>query len=412
VHDLDLEGPPGWRETADDSGTVMLVVSHVLPVADDMVDALTFETRRGMVCAGPVGFGERGPEEGGEPRVTVLLDPVGMLMELAQDVCDHILSLDEAKRRAREMERTWEILAERHQLSAETMVDLLFRDEFRAHRGLVEFMYVYWRLVAEVADACGTETAWRVAALSTVESAVPLIADRCERAVFEESDAVAARLIERLSEPAELEGALLAAARLRTATRGPEDFAADDYARRGQTTWSARLTSDLYRTWFTDEEPFQAQSHRLVVEAGELVLKALELDGGARRPRLLVSLAQILADEGGVRQDFARAALSALLDTPALREPDLVLFLLRVVDGVPSETVGGLLTPVFGTPMADFLAAYGTTVAAKGARCTRSSLTCRTSARAACPDSAGCCATSCTRRSGSSWRRARRCLSG
>jgi hypothetical protein len=376
AHGLDLETPPGWRETADGSGSVMLVVSHVLPATGDPLQALTFETRRGMVCAGPVRFGEPDRAESGEPTVTFLIDPVGELMELAQFVCDRILSLDEAKRRARAMERNRRALAEQGAVSAppaETMVELLFRDEFLDSRGLVEFMYVYWRLVAEVADACGRKDAWRIAALRTVESAVPLLADRCERAVFEESDAVATRLIDSidgtdgdgLSDPAVLEAALLAAARLRTAVRGPEHFAADDYARGGPTTWFARWTADLYRTWFTDEEPFQTSAARLVPEAGELAVRALELDGGRRRPRLLASLAQILADERGVHQDAARAALSELLGTPAVEEPDLLLFLLRVVDGVPSETAGELITAVFGTTLADFVATHGSATTAK-----------------------------------------------
>ncbi|WP_244419545.1 CHAT domain-containing protein [Streptomyces hygroscopicus] len=345
----------------------MLVVSHVLPATDDPLSALAFETQRGMVCAGPVRFGEAGQAEHGEPTATFLIDPVGQLMELALFVCDRILSLDEAKRQAREMERIRRALAEQDTAStlrAETMVDPLFRDEFLDHGGLVEFMYVYWRLVAEVAEACGKKAAWRVATLHTLECAIPLLADRCERTVYEESDALVSRLIDGLSDPIELEAALLASARLRTATRGPEDFAADDYSRVMQTTWSARLTADLYRTWFTDEEPFQAESHHLVVEAGRLVVRALELDGGARRPRLLASLAQILADEREF-QDAASAAFSALLSLPALREPDLALFLLRVVDGIPPETVGELLSAVFGTPMTDFVAAHGRTTTAK-----------------------------------------------
>ncbi|MFC4015547.1 CHAT domain-containing protein [Nonomuraea purpurea] len=365
VYDLDLEGPPGWREAAATSGSVMLVVSHVLPATDDPLGALALETRQGMVCAGPVRFGEPGPgdEQDGKPTIVFLLDPVGRLMELAQYVCERILSLEEAKRRARELEQTRQALAEHHAMSAEAMVGLLFRDEFLDHRGLVEFMYVYWRLAAELADACGAESAWRVAAFHAVESAVPLLADRCDRAVFEESDAVAASLIDRLSDSAGLEAALLAAARLRLAIRGPET--ADDYARGMRTTWSARLEAELYRTWFTDENPFQAESNRLVVEAGQLVVRALELDGGTRKAHLLVTLAQILADEEGVDGCVAGAALSALLGSPALSEPDLALFLLRVVDGVPKETADGLLTTVFGTPLADFVAAHGTTVTAK-----------------------------------------------
>jgi hypothetical protein len=304
----------------------------------------------------------------GKPTVRFVIDPVGVLMEMAQYVCDRILSLDEAKRRARELESKRKTLAEHaeHQaLSAETMVELLFRDEFRDHRGLVEFMYVYWRLVAEVTDACGTAGPWKLAALRTVEVAAPLLADRCDRAVFEEADALAARLInDGPGNPAELDAALLAAARLRMATRGPEDFAADDYAREGQTTWSARLAADLYRTWFTDEEPFQAESPRLVVEVGELAVRALELepDGGTRRPRLLALLAQVLAhreQQGGrVHRNAADAAMSALLDS-ASKEPDLALFLLRVVDGVPPNMADAMLTALFGVPLADVAAVHG-----------------------------------------------------
>lgn len=84
VHELDLERPPGWREAADVSGSVMLVVSHVLPATDDPLGALVFETRRGKVCAGSVRFGEPAYETDGKPTVTFVIDPVGVLMELAQ----------------------------------------------------------------------------------------------------------------------------------------------------------------------------------------------------------------------------------------------------------------------------------------------------------------------------------------
>ncbi|MGD9484123.1 CHAT domain-containing protein [Streptomyces sp. TRM70308] len=371
AHDLRLDEPPGWRGAAIASGSVMLVVSHVLPAVDDPVGALDVETRQGMVCAGPVRFGgpDHAPREeaDGAPTVRYLIDPVGTLMELALHACDRILSLPQAKRRARELERTRQALAEHadHALSARAMVELLFRDEFLDHRGLVELMYVYWRLVAEVADACGAEAAWRDAALRTVESAVHLVADRCDRAVFEEADAVVSRLIDTVSDPAESGAALLAAARLRTATRGAEDFAADHYARGVRTVWSARLDADLYRTWFTDEEPFQAASHRLVAEAGRLVVRALELDGGTRKPRLLASLAQILADERGVHRETAGAALSAWLDSSTADDPDVALFLLRVVDGVPPDLADGLPRAVFGSPLADFVAAHGRDVTAK-----------------------------------------------
>ncbi|MET9372629.1 CHAT domain-containing protein [Streptomyces sp. NPDC002992] len=373
AYDLDLERPPGWREAAHGTGSVMLVVSHALPVTDDPLDALAFETRQGLVCACPVRFGAPDQAERGEPTARFVIDPVGRLRELALFVCDRILSLDEAKRRARELERVRRDLvryATGSALSAETMVGLLFRDEFLDHRGLVELMYVYWRLVTEVADACENRAAWRIAALRTVETAVPLLADRCSRAVFEEADAVTTRLIDDLDDPADvddMEAALLAAARLRMASRGPEDLAADAYARTEQTIWFARWSAELYRTWFTDEEPFQAESPRLVVEAGHLVVRALELDAGAgtRRPRLLATLAQILADERKVHREAAEAAFSALLGSPDMRDPDVALFLLRVVEGIPPETADGLLAAVFGTPLADFVATHGTDATAR-----------------------------------------------
>ncbi|SDM57947.1 CHAT domain-containing protein [Allokutzneria albata] len=365
AYDLDVEGPPGWREAASADGSVMLVVSHVLPSTDDPLSALVAETKQGLVCASPVSFGEPVRDAGGQPTATFYLDPVGRLLDLANYVRERILSLDEAKRRARDLEQVRQELAEHHELSAEAMVDLLFRDEFLDDGGLVETMYVYWRLVAEVADESGVVDAWRVAALRTVETAVPLMAQRCDRAVFEEADALSTRLLAELSEPTDLEAALLAAARLRVATRGPEEHAADTYAHGLRTTWAARLEADLYRSWFTEEEPFQKESHRLVVEAAHLVTRALKLEGGTRRPRLLALLAQILADEAGVHQDAAGGALEELLDSPELTEPDLALFLLRVVDGVPPDVADGLLTAVFGTPLADFVAAYGRTTASK-----------------------------------------------
>ncbi|MFZ3473735.1 CHAT domain-containing protein [Streptomyces sp. 4.24] len=375
VHDLDLERPPGWREAAEVSGSVMLIVSHVLSATDDPLGELVGETERGMVCAGPVRFGEPGhegddPPTGDDPPdVTFVIDPVGALMDLAQYVCDRIISLDEAKRRARAVEETRQVLAEHLELPVEAMLDPLLRDDPLDHSGPAEFMYVYWRLVAELADVCGREAAWRVAALRTVEAGVRLVADRSDRAVFEESEAVAARLIDSLGGSADLEAdleaALLAAARLRLATRGPEDLSADAYARELLTTWFARLTADLYRTWSTEEEPFQKESARLVAEAGQLVVRALALDGGSMRPRLLAVLAQIFADGQGVHRDAADAALSAWRAAPGADEPDLALFLLRTASGASPETADGLLTGVFGMPLADFVAAHGTTMTAK-----------------------------------------------
>lgn len=42
-------------------------------------------------------FSSKISEGVGEPTVTFLLDPVGVLMELAHYVCDRVLSLVEAK---------------------------------------------------------------------------------------------------------------------------------------------------------------------------------------------------------------------------------------------------------------------------------------------------------------------------
>ncbi|MEV7417368.1 CHAT domain-containing protein [Streptomyces sp. NPDC089919] len=389
VHDLLLEQPPGWSAAAAAAGSVLLVVSHVLPATDDPLGALDFETRRGMVCAGPVRFGAPGapsddPHEAGEPReegdphqaddepheggepptVRVVVDPVGILMELALSVCDRIMSLEEAKRRARGVEEARRALAAHHRLSAGELVDLLCLDDLRAHRGGAEFPYVYWRLVAEVAEVGAVPSAWRIAALRTVEAAVRVVEERCDREVFEEAAALAARLVEGAEGAAGLEAALLAAASLRMAVRGPAELAADRYADRLLTTWSARLTAELYRLWSTPAEPFVAESHRLLVEAGHLVVRALELTGGARRPRLLALLAQLLVDEEEVHADALRAAWAAWLDEPE-GEPDLGLFLLRTADGIAPEAADRLLVDVFGMPPAAFAAAYGTAVTAR-----------------------------------------------
>jgi hypothetical protein len=355
VPDVELDLPPGWLESAEAAGSVMLVVSHVLPVTDDPLGALALETGHRTVCAGPVRFGA--PE--------ILMDevavwnPLGDLRDLATDVVEQILSLDEAKRRAR-------VLAQDSMFCAtfEATVDELLQQDLD-YPGLFDAQYAYWRLVAEVADTCGAEGVWQAAARLAVEAAIAVVAERCDSAVFEDADAVSARLIARQSDPQDLVPALVSSARLWLATRGPADFAADHYARVVQTTWAARAEAELYRLWFRDEDPLQEESHRLVAEAAQLLVRALELDGVTTRPLLLASLAQIYLDENGVYQDAAAAALSELLDSPTLTAPDLALFLLRVVHGLQPETVSELLAAVFGTPFADFVACFGKTVTMK-----------------------------------------------
>lgn len=117
AYDLALDLPAGWLETASGAGSLVLVVSHVLPAGDDMVEVLTEEARQGMVCAGrvrfdgpgrpgePVGPGESLGLGESDPAVTFVLDPVSVLLELVLHVRDQVLSLDAAKQRARELER-------------------------------------------------------------------------------------------------------------------------------------------------------------------------------------------------------------------------------------------------------------------------------------------------------------------
>ncbi|MFJ6510664.1 CHAT domain-containing protein [Streptomyces sp. NPDC091406] len=397
AYDLDLDLPPGWLEAVAAAGSLVLVVSHVLPATGDMAAVLTYETQRGMVCAGRVRFGPPGHEAAGPPAVTYVLDPVAVLMELALHVCDQVLSLDVAKRQARELERTRRILEEAHGLSAAAMLDLLTVEASRSRGGPAEFLYIYWRLATEVAEACGAEAVWRDTALRTVELAAPVLADRCDRSVFEEAEALAGRLTEKLEGSPGLAAALLAAARLRLATRGPEDLGGDVYAGEGRTARAAQLTADLYRsplyrTWFRGEWPLDFDP-QLREEARELLHRAAELDdgggsgggsgdsdgnghgdgagaggvwsGGRVRPWILASLAQVLAEDGGVDRGTARAAFDALLDLRAAGPPDLTVFLLRSVDDVPATFVDVVRENLFGSDFSAFLAAHGGAVTAR-----------------------------------------------
>lgn len=366
AHDLELPGPPGWRETADASGAVMLVVSHVLPLVADMLGQLTFEAEQGHVCAGRVRFGDFAPPHSSDrPTATLVFDPPDLLFDLAIYVHKQIMSLDEAKRRARRLEDTRRILEQYDAVSAEAMLDLLLEQSTDSH-GLHGYMYVYWRLVTEAADVCGVDSAWQLAALRTVEQATAVLAERCDRAIFQEAYAVSQQLISRLrdaDDPDALEAALLAAARLRMATRGPENLAADARVSGAPTTCSARLQADLYRAWFTDEEPFQAESPKLVVEAGHLAVEALHLGRGTQRPRLLALLARILADD---RQEdrTAHAALLALLDSGVDTAPDIALFLARTTSELDPGLVEDLIAAVFGTTPQEFHARHGSTMTA------------------------------------------------
>ncbi|WNF28811.1 CHAT domain-containing protein [Streptomyces sp. C11-1] len=385
AYDLDLDLPPGWLETAAGAGSLVLVVSHVLPAAGDMAEVLTDETQRGMVCAGRVRFGPPGHAAAGPPTVTYVLDPVSVLLELVLHVGDRVLSLDTAKLRARELERARRGLGpeleEAHGLSAEEMLDALTGEAARSQGASAEVLHLYWRLAAEVADECGAESTWREAALRTVESAAPVLAQRCDRSVFEEADAVAGRLIAELEGSPGLAAALLAAARLRLAVLGPEDRGGDVYAGEERTVRAAQLAADLYRP-----EPHRPRSSgpwplrfdsRLRVEARQLLLRAAESDdrasgpGSTLRPMILAALAQVLAEDGGVDQETARAAFAALYETSGASgaaPPDLLLFLLRWVAGTPAAPdalVDAVRENLFGSDTDAFLAAYGGAVAAR-----------------------------------------------
>ncbi|MFJ6610424.1 CHAT domain-containing protein [Streptomyces sp. NPDC091289] len=376
AYDLDLDLPPGWLESVAGTGSLVLVVSHVLPSSDDMAAVLTYETQQGMVCAGRVRFGPPGDEAAGPPTFTYVLDPVSVLLELVLHVRDRVLSLDVAKRRARELERVRRSLEEAHELSAGALLDLLVAEGARSRGGAADLLYLYWRLVAEVAEECGAEPVWRDAALRTVESAAPVLAERCERPVFEDADELAGRLIERLEGAPGLAAALLAAARLRLAARGPEDLGGDAYAGEEGTVRAAQLTADLYRSplyrpWFGGAWPLRFDQ-QLRDEAGRLLARAAESDeresgpGSALRPRILAALAQVVAEEdGGVDRATARAAFDALLAVRAAAPPDLLLFLLRSVDDAPAGFADVVRENVFGSDVPAFLSAYGAAVAAR-----------------------------------------------
>ncbi|MGW4835642.1 CHAT domain-containing protein [Streptomyces globisporus] len=390
AYDLDLDLPAGWLETAAGAGALVLVVSHVLPAAGDMVAVLTDEIRQGMVCAGRVRFGPPGHEATGPPTLTYILDPVSVLLELVLHVRDQALSLDVAKRRARELERVRRSLEETeevHGLSAGTLLELLVADAVRSRGGAADLLYLYWRLVAEVAEECGADAVWREAALRTVESAAPVLAERCERPVFEDADELSGRLIERLEHSPEgspdgspdLAAALLAAARLRLAVRGPEDLGGDAYAGEEGTVRAAQHAADLYRSplyrpWFGGTWPLLFDA-RLRGEARDLLVRAAETDeraggpGSALRPPILAALAQVFAEEegdgGGVDRATARAAFDALFAVRAAAPPDLVLFLLRSMGDAPATYVDTVRENVFGSDVPAFLAAYGGVVAAR-----------------------------------------------
>ncbi|MER7747474.1 CHAT domain-containing protein [Streptomyces bacillaris] len=365
AYDLQLDLPSGWLMAAAGTGAVVLVVSHVLPAGDDMVGVLTDETRRGMVCAGRVrfgppgygvtghgvaGHGAAGHGVAGAPTLTYVLDPVSVLSELVLHVRDGVLSLDAAVARARGMERARraaEAALEPEgrsasqgtsRLSAGAMLNLLTAEASRSREAPPELLHLYWRLTAEVAEECGAETVWREAALRTVESAAPVLAQRPDRSVFEDADALAGRLIERLEgssdgspdgssggspggwaddslggrrgdSPDPVAPALLAAARLRLALLGPEDLGGDTYAGGEGSVRAAQLAVDLYRSPLYrpgpgGEWPLRFDA-RLRAEAGHLLARAAERDdresgpGSALRPAILAALAQVLAEDGG-----------------------------------------------------------------------------------------------------------------
>ncbi|WDT88774.1 hypothetical protein H0E86_21775 [Streptomyces sp. SCSIO-PteL053] len=343
AYDLGLDLPADWLETASGTGSLVLVVSHVLPTDGDMVAALANETRQGMVCAGRVRFGPPGHEAAGPPTPTYVLDPVSVLLGLVLHVRDRVLSLDAAKRRARELERVRRSLEETeevHGLSAGALLELLVADAARSRGGAADLRYLYWRLVTEVAEECGADAVWREVALRTVESAAPVLAERCERPVFEDADELSGRLIERRGLPGRLPGPGGCAPGGRPAAaggpgpggpgrrcvrRGGGDRTGRP-ARRGPVPIAAvpavvrRHVAVAVRREVTGRGPGPAGT-------GRRVGRTRERPGQCAAPRILAALAQVTqvvteeeAEEGvggGVDRATARAAFDALFGARA-----------------------------------------------------------------------------------------------
>ena len=380
VADLELEWTEDWLQAAEAHGSVLLVTADRLTgdgnISDQLAEAISLRT----VCAGWVRYGcptswDDIPEsptsqDVGQPVLRIATDPVGTVLDLAILVDEGVLSLAEAKRRAVAFDalRTADWVHESDSDAA--LFALLLSDEMRSKGVGLPMMCTYMRLVAEIADHRGGPDscpAWNVAAQGSISLAVDAVAHGGGRQIYEEANSLAQRLIAYLrtvGDDNRLAAALLDAARLRIATKGPELNSADHYAIATLPTWEAQLRGDMYRAWFTEEEPFQTGLPERLAEAGHFLIEALQLTDGRLRPRLLAHLLQIVPDtpeHPQNRHNMAMTAFGELLEPQAEPDPEITLFLIRVLEGIDLGIVREQVTAVFSTPLTEFLRIHGPT---------------------------------------------------
>ncbi|MEV6764520.1 CHAT domain-containing protein [Streptomyces sp. NPDC051105] len=406
--------PPGWRETAVTAGRVLLLVTDFLkdyPAGSgaDLADALTGLATHGLLHGGMIEFVESAVpaepdsglallEEDTPPPLTLVRAPADALVELAELVADRVLTLDQAKSRARQV--GWITFEQRKADnrpnppavpggdSARTLMSgsLTMRPGDDPRELLREMTdreiaavtlpsgpmplehalrehYYYLCLLVEIADARGGPEGsplWLAAAAPAVEAAAHLVSVTGDRAAFEEADELARRRVaflrsQHLIEP--LDDALIAAAELRLALLGPLHLGGDQYARSGLPCTTAELVSQAYLAQEDGLQPPDIRTH--ISDANAFLDEALQTTQGRARARALVlriqagiprdqpyslSGEQIRALAGEARSCF-RGAEGPVVD----------LFLARLLEDMPSGAVAGL----FARPLESVVDAYG-----------------------------------------------------
>lgn len=406
--------PPGWRETAAAAGRVLLLVTDFLndyPAGSgaDLADELTGLATRGLLHGGMIEFvesavptesvtGSHPPEEDTPPTLTLVRAPTDALVELAELVADRVLTLDEARSRARQI--GW-ITFERREVdnrpnspavpggdSARVLMGgwLTMRPGDDPRELLREMTdreiaavtlpsgpmpmehacwehYYYLRLLVEIADARGGPEGsplWLAAAAPAAEAAAHLVSVTGDRAAFEDADELARRRVAFLrSQPliGPLEDALIAAAELRLALLGPLHLAGDQYARSGLPCTAAELVSQAYLAQEDGLQPPDIGTH--MSEANAFLDEALETTQGRARARALV-----LRIQAGIPRDqpfsLSGEQIGALAGEArscfrGAEGPVIDLFLARLLGDMPSGAVAGL----FARPLESVVDAYG-----------------------------------------------------
>lgn len=402
--------PPGWRETAVAAGRVLLLVTDFLedrPAGTDLADLLAGLAAHGTLHGGMIDLvesaaptepyrGDPRPEEDDQRSLTLVRAPTDALMELAELVADRVLTLEEARARARRVGWiTWERgdaddrpdpVPGSHSARAEMSGWLtlkpgddpkqLLRDmtdrEVAAvalPSGPVPLEHVVWehyyyvRLLVEIADARGgpgRSSLWLPAAALAVEAAAHLVSGNGDEAVFEDADEIARRRVAFLrSQPVveDLDDALVAAAELRLALLGPLHLAGDQYARSGLPCTTAELVS---RAYLAQEEGRELPDLRTrLAEANAFLDEALQTTRGRSRARALVLRIQAgipreqpYSLSGEQIQALAREARSCFRGTEG---PVVDLFLARLLEDVSVGAVTGL----FARPLESAADTYG-----------------------------------------------------